>query len=145
MEIVYILPELNLKKTRIKHESIKNGVYPALKHYGNTYRIISIKFIIVKLLMNIILNRLSALYENQHLTIQFGFDFDKGCNSAIYLIKKLFNRKLYCCLVDVTAAYDQINRNFLLSFIGKGLPSCESNESIGIVEDLYQSANFRRH
>lgn len=52
-------------------------------------RDISIRSILMKVLMNIVLTQLSSIYESQHLTTQFVFSSGKGCNVGIYVIKQL--------------------------------------------------------
>lgn len=57
--------------------------------------------------MNILLSRLKALCESQHLTIQFAFRSDKGCNYGEYTSKHLhgtvywLNSNLYFFNVDI--------------------------------------------
>ena len=109
------------------------------------YRGISIGSIIVKLLMNIILDRLSNFYESQLLTTQFGFRSGKGCNDGIFVVKQLqeiacrSNKKLYTCFVDLSAAYDHINRQFLFHSIRNRIPSGERVDCIEILNELYNS------
>ena len=82
------------------------------------YRGISVGSIMVKLVMNIVFARMSDFYESQLLPTQLGFRKGKGCNDSIYIMKQLqeiavlSNRKLYTCYVDLSAAYDHINRSF---------------------------------
>ena len=109
------------------------------------YRGISIGSIVVKVVMNIILARLSPFYESQLLTTQFGFRSGKGCNDGIYACKQLqeiayrSNRKLYTCYVDLSSAYDHINRNFLFSTIRNRIPQSEHTDCIDLIEQLYKS------
>lgn len=60
-----------------------------------------------KVVMTILLTRLTALGESQHLTIQFAFRSDKGCNYGEYTRKQLhgtaylLNSNLYFFNVDI--------------------------------------------
>ena len=109
------------------------------------YRGISLGSIIVKIVMNIILTRTSNFYERQLLTTQFGFRTGKGCNDGIYMCKQLqeiahrSNRKLYTCFVDLSNAYDHINRNLLFTSIRNRIPPDQPTDCIDIIESLYKS------
>ena len=70
--------------------------------------------------MNIILKHLSCFYEKQLIRTQFGFRNGMGCNDGIYMLKQLQDisslsqRKLFICFVDLTAAFDHINKKITL-------------------------------
>lgn len=77
-----------------------------------TYRGISSGFIMVNVLMNIILTKLSPFYENQLLTIQFCFRSTKRYQDVIYEKKiqensHLSKRNFYTGYLDHTAMYDR--------------------------------------
>ena len=109
------------------------------------YRGISIGSIVVKVVMNIILSRSSQFYESQLLNTQFGFRSGKGCNDGIYVMKQLqevacrSKRKLYTCYVDLSSAYDHINRKLLFSSIRNRIPPDQPTDCIDILENLYGS------
>ncbi len=109
------------------------------------YRGISIGSLMTKIAMNIILKRISVFYESQLLPTQFGFRSGRGCNDGIYVCKQLQEvshqscRKLYTCFVDLSAAYDHINRLFLFQSINNRLPSNTSNVNIEIINSLYNN------
>lgn len=88
----------------------------------NTNRCITTGSNMVKILMNIVLTRLSLFYENQLLTIQFRFLSGKGCNDDIFVIILLShlheivnnpNRKVYILYIYLKVVYSHINRDFL--------------------------------
>ena len=125
-------------------------ITPIWKKKGNAsdpskYRGISIGSSLCKLGMTIILNRLSSFYENQLLRTQFGFRSGLGCNDGIYAMKQLHEiasfseRKLFCCFIDLTAAFDHVNRDFLFKTIKSRLPPNSEFNNIQLVENLYKS------
>ena len=125
-------------------------ITPIWKKKGNAmdptkYRGISIGSVLCKIGINIILKRLSKFYENQLMRTQFGFRSGVGCNDGVYMIKQLqeiaskSRRKLYICFVDLTAAFDHVNRNLLFQTIRKRLSANQVCTNIEILEKLYQS------
>ena len=109
------------------------------------YRGISNGSILCKVGMNIILKRMSSFYETQLKNTQFGFRRGAGCNDAIYMLKQLqeiasiSERKLYACFIDLTAAFDHVNRALLFKTIKNRLASAQSTINLDIIEKLYQS------
>ena len=109
------------------------------------YRGISISSTLCKIGMNIILKRLSSFYESQLKRTQFGFRDGTGCNDGIYVVKQLqeiassSQRKLFACFIDLTAAFDHINRKLLFQSILNRLPSNQENTNINILQELYKS------
>ena len=124
-------------------------ITPIWKKKGNAsdpskYRGISIGSTLCKLGMTIILKRLSIFYESQLLRTQFGFRSGLGCNDGVYVIKQLQDiasmsqRKLYCCFIDLTAAFDHVNRDLLFKSIRSRLPTNSEANNIQIIENLYK-------
>ena len=109
------------------------------------YRGISIESTLSKVGINIILKRLSCFYDDQLLRTQFGFRRGVGCNDGIYMVKQVqevaikSQRKLYICFVDLTAAFDHVNRKFLFQTIRMRLPRNQASTNIDIIENLYKS------
>ena len=99
----------------------------------------------VKILSSIIVNRISPWYEAQLSRTQFGFRTGKGCNDAIYVCKQLqeiahhTRRKLYTCFVDLTAAYDHVNREFLFTSIRNRLASGQATNTIEVLQAIYNT------
>lgn len=117
-----------------------------------TRRDISIGFIMAKILMNIVLNRLSLFYESQFLTIQFSFFLVKSINGGVYVIKQFQeivylspNRKLCTCYVDFIATQDYFNRDYLFSSIRNRLPSSDTTGCIDLIEKVYMSSSIYDH
>ena len=105
---------------------------------------ISNSSILCKIGMNIVLKRQSEFYNSQLKRTQFGFRKGCGTNDAIYLLRQLQDiaslseRKLYACFIDLTAAFDHVNRDMLFKTIRNRLAS-RTNTNIDLVESLYSS------
>ena len=90
---------------------------------------------------------MNAFYEEQLLNTQFGFRSGVGCNDGILVIKQLqeityrSNEKLYTCYIDLTTAFDHVNRSFLFKSIGKRLPKNHQTTNIDILERLYEQTS----
>lgn len=73
----------------------------------------------VKVIMHIVLIKLSSSYECQLLTTLFGFCSGEGCNDGECVLKHLQGtayisiRKLYTRYVALAAVYDHINREII--------------------------------
>ena len=110
-----------------------------------TYRGISIGSTCLKILTSIIINRISPWYETQISRTQFGFRTGKGCNDAIYVCKQLqeiaykTKQKRYTCFIDLAAAYDHVNRDFLFTSIRNRLAHSQATHTINVLEAMYGS------
>ena len=111
---------------------------------------ISNSSILCKIGMNIVLKRHSEFYNRQLKRTQFGFRKGCGANDAIYLLRNLQDiasisqRKLYTCFIDLTAAFDHVNRDLLFKTIRNRLAS-RANTNIDLVESLYRSTTSYLH
>ena len=112
----------------------------------SNYRGISTSSTLCKIGMNVILTRLSNFYDAQLQRTQFGFRKGVGCNDAIYMVKQLqeiastSQQNLYCCFIDLSAAFDHINRDILFKTIKNRLtPSKQNNSNILVLQNLYSS------
>ena len=135
-------------KAEIPHQWRTTKINAIWKRKGSPqdptkYRGISIGSISTKAAMNIILTRISEFYEAQLLDTQFGFRSGRGCNDGIYVLKQLqeisyqSQTKLFTCFVDLTAAYDHINRSFLFQSIRNRIPNDAPTTCIDILENFY--------
>ena len=135
---------------QVPHQWMLSRITPIWKKKGNAsdpskYRGISIGSSLCKLGMTIILQRLSPFYENQLQRTQFGFRSGLGCNDGIYAMKQLqdiatlADRKLFCCFIDLSAAFDHVNRQLLFKIIRARLPPNSEENNIQIIENLYKS------
>ena len=122
-------------------------ITPIWKKKGNAsdptkYRGISIGSTLSKIGINIILNRLSEFYESQLSRTQFGFRSGLGCNDGIYALKQLHeiasssDRKLYVCFIDLSAAFDHVNRDLLFRTIHCRLPPGLQSNNLEIMKIL---------
>ena len=109
------------------------------------YRAISIGSVLSKIGMNIILKRMSSFYEQQLKNTQFGFRSGASCNDGIYAIKQLQDiaslsqQRLFACFIDLTAAFDHINRDLLFKTLKNRMPQNYQCTSLDIIKNLYQS------
>jgi hypothetical protein len=61
-------------------------------------------------------NRLRGWAEGALLEVQYGFRDNRGCPDAIFVLRRVIEqhlvrrRPLYICLIDITKAYDSVNR-----------------------------------
>ena len=122
-----------------------SGMTPIWKNKGNAldptkYRGLSIGSTLCKVGVNIILKRTSSFYENHLKNNQFGFRSGVGCNDAIYVIKQLHEiaslseRELFVCFIDLSSAFDHVNRKLLFQSIRNRLPE---DRNFDILENLY--------
>ena len=120
------------------------------KNKGNAmdctkYRGLSIGSTLCKIGMKIIIKRISKFYESQLKRTQFGFRKGMGCNDGLYMMKQLQDiatlsqRRLYVCFIDLTAAFDHVNRDLLFQTIRSRLHSGQDTTNIDIIEHLYKS------
>ena len=91
----------------------------------NNYRGLSISSTQLKILCVIILRRLENWYESNLLEGQFGFRTNRGCQDAIYCLRRVhqifYERKedLYVGFIDLKAAFDWIPREWMFSSMNK--------------------------
>ena len=84
-----------------------------------TYRGLQIGSSMAKILIIIIINRIKKWYENQLSDQQQGFRSGRGTCDGIFMIKRVqqithkTKRSLYVLFIDLTAAFDKIDRRWL--------------------------------
>ena len=86
----------------------------------SNYRGLSITATCSKIMIRIIINRLQEMYEALLLPTQFGFRANKSTNDAIYILRNVIDNtsdELYCCFIDLKAAYDWIDREVLFKVL----------------------------
>lgn len=110
-----------------------------------TYRGLQVGSTMCKLLVIIIINRMKEWYENQLLDQQQGFRTGRGTTDGLFLAKSLqqiahkTNRKLYALFVDLTAAFDHIDRTWLFKSIKQRFHNDADCKLIEILEALYET------
>jgi hypothetical protein len=89
------------------------------KQLCDNYRGISLLNVTSKLFSRMILNRIQQLIDNQLLEAQAGFRANRSTIDQIFTMKmimekrKEFNKPLFLCFIDITKAYDSVNRELL--------------------------------
>ena len=82
----------------------------------NNYRGLFITTTCSKVFVAIIVERLRPLHEALLLSTQFGFRANKSTNYVIFVAKNVIDNnqgELFCCFIDLKAAYDWIDRDTL--------------------------------
>ena len=111
----------------------------------STYRGLQIGSSLCKILIVIIINRLKAWYELQLLDQQQGFRSARGTTDGIFVVKNIqqitnkIKKVTYMLFVDLTAAFDHIEREWLFGSIKKRFPDNYNNILIHLIESLYSS------
>ena len=115
---------------------------------GN-YRGISVGSTQLKVLCVIILTRMREWYEGNLSEGQYGFRAKRGCQDAIYGLKRVQQiyhhqlKKLFCGFIDLKAAFDWVPREWMFKSIRnrniKGDPKISENLQLfeGIYKETY--------
>ena len=107
------------------------------------YRGLQIGSTLCKLMVVIIINRIKEWYESQLLDQQQGFRSSRGTTDGIFLTKglqqitKKAGRKAYLLFVDLTAAFDHIDRKWLFKTIKQRIKNDTDCKLFNILESLY--------
>ena len=106
----------------------------------DNYRGISLLSIPGKVYSLIIGERLKKWADQQLLDAQCGFRSERGCNDAIFALRRLHEealakqRNIYTCFIDLTKAYDSVNRALAWeTFARRGMPL----KLISLLKDLH--------
>ncbi|CAF4497680.1 unnamed protein product, partial [Rotaria magnacalcarata] len=89
------------------------------KQLCDNYRGISLLSVTSKLFSRIILNRIQLLVNRQLLEAQSGFRSNRSTIDQIFILKlcmekrREFNKPLFMCFIDISKAYDSVNRELL--------------------------------
>ena len=93
----------------------------------------------------IIINRIKDWYEKQLLDQQQGFRAGRGTTDGLFLVKSLqqiaqkTNKNMYVLFIDLTAAFDHIERKWLFKTIKQRLQSDTNCKVFDLLEALYSS------
>ena len=110
-----------------------------------TYRGLQIGSTLCKLMVVIIINRIKEWYELQLLDQQQGFRSGRGTTDGLFLAKNLqqivhkTNKQIYVLFVDLTAAFDHIERRWLFKTIKQRLQNEMDCKLFDLLETLYSS------
>ncbi len=108
----------------------------------HNYRGITLVSCLGKLFTFIINERLNAWAEENHVICenQFGFRKDKSTTDCLFILHGLIQhylsnpRNLYCCFVDLTRAFDSVDRSVLWFKLQRAGISCKI---INLIKDMY--------
>ena len=111
----------------------------------STYRGLQIGSTLCKIMVVIIINRLKSWYEKQLLDQQQGFRAARGTADGIYIAKSIqqitnkMGKPTYLLFVDLSAAFDHVDRKWLFQTIQKRLPIQFDTQLIQLMESLYSN------
>ena len=89
----------------------------------------------------IILNWLKQWYENQISDQQQGFRMGRGTTDGIFILKRVqqiahrTNQPIYALFIDITAAFDPIDRKWLFQSIRQRVPPGANIQLFQLIED----------
>ncbi|CAF1203414.1 unnamed protein product [Adineta steineri] len=89
------------------------------KQICDNYRGISLLNVTSKIFSRIILNRIQNMIDHQLLEAQSGFRAHRSTMDQIHILnitmekRREFNKSLFMCFIDITKAYDSVNRDLL--------------------------------
>ena len=106
----------------------------------DNYRGISLLSIPGKVYSMIIGDRMKEWADEQLLDVQSGFRPHRGCNDAIFSLRRVHeealrqHRNVYTCFVDLSKAYDSIDRNLAWTILAlRGVP----DKIVNLLRDLH--------
>lgn len=116
-----------------------NTIGDAIRIWYN--KICYLNWIQVKVLMKIVLDRLSLFYQNHIVMTLFGFRSANRCNNDILQLRQIayLSKRKWCpCYFDLTAEYNPINRNFPFSSIRNHFWSSHATKYLDLAEERYR-------
>ena len=132
-------PPDNLGKTHLTSFWKKRGSRKEPKNY----RAIQVGSTVAKILTIVIINRIKEWYESQLLDFQNGFRSGRSTADGLYITKmtqhvaEKTNQEIFVLLVDLTAAFDRINRDCIFQTIRSRLRDRRrENKIINLLENL---------
>ena len=111
----------------------------------SSYRGLQIGSTLCKIMMMIIINRLKTWYNNQLLDQQQGFRSERGTADGIFIAKSIqqitnkMKKPTYLLFVDLTAAFDHVERSWLFETIRSRFKEEFDMTTIKLMEHLYES------
>lgn len=107
------------------------------------YRALQIGSTLCKILVMMILERLRKWYDESLLDQQQGFRPKRGTNDGIYILKRFqqiankTKKRLFLLFVDLSAAFDHVNRDWLFLSIKQRFPNNQQNILFLLLQNLY--------
>ena len=111
----------------------------------SSYRGLQIGSTLCKIMMMIIINRLKTWYNNQLLDQQQGFRSERGTADGIFIAKSIqqitnkMKKPTYLLFVDLTAAFDHVERSWLFDTIRGRFKEEFDMTTINLIERLYEN------
>ena len=90
------------------------------------------------------MRRLNQWYECQLLEQQYGFRSGRGTTDGIYILKRIQqishnrNKQVFVLFVDLTAAFDHVDRKWMFSSIHQRLSPNTSTKLFELMESIYK-------
>ncbi|CAF2588534.1 unnamed protein product [Rotaria sp. Silwood2] len=116
------------------------------KQMCDNYRGISLLNVTSKIFSRIILNRIQNMIDYQLLEAQSGFRTQRSTVDQIHILKitmkkrREFNKSLFMCFIDLTKAYDSVNRDLLWRVCRKyGI----SEKFVNLLKMLYKNSKAK--
>ena len=109
------------------------------------YRGLQVGSSLCKMLVIILLNRLKEWYDGQLLDQQQGFRSGRGTADGIYVTKRVqqvtdrMKTEAYVLFVDLSAAFDHVNRDWLFKSIKLRFPEGTDHHAFDLLESLYSN------
>ena len=108
------------------------------------YRALQIGSSLCKILVITIINRIKIWYDKQLLDQQLGFRSGRGTTDGLYRIKRVQQiarrrkNQIFAIFVDLTAAFDHVNRKWLFKSIKQRFKANSDMKLVELLETLYQ-------
>ena len=108
-----------------------------------TYRALQIGSSLCKIVVVIIITRLKSWYESQLLDQQQGFRTGRGTTDGIFIQKSMqqitnsMKKPVFSIFIDLTAAFDHVERNWMFKTIHQRLGPDVDRKLIQLLESLY--------
>ena len=88
--------------------------------------------------------RISKWYNFQLADQQQGFRQGRGTTDGIFVVKRIqqicraSNKKVYALFVDLSAAFDHVNRDWMFKTIIQRIPNKCNHKLIKILQEIYK-------
>ena len=122
--------------------AIWKGSSKGSQHDPATYRGVQIGSTLCKILAILLISRLKDWYESQLMDQQQGFRSGRGTTDGIYIIKRIhqitdnMKKPVYALFIDLTAAFDHVNRKLMFKTLNQRLASSDK-KLFNLLETLY--------
>ncbi|MEO2222612.1 MAG: reverse transcriptase family protein, partial [Candidatus Poseidoniia archaeon] len=142
-EIVWRLEKTPVDWSHSRLVTLWKGADKGLVTDPKTYRGIQVGSTMCKIMVTIILRRLNAWYNAQLSDQQQGFRQGRGTTDGIFLVKRVqqisrkTGKQVYALFVDLTAAFDHVNRNWMFKSVNQRLSPGTNAKLFKLLESIY--------